>query len=442
MRRSQKSPSQWLRLLCSDWSKANGDVVEGSDSRFIEYKPYTQGLLSPQLLCRLSIPTKDTGTSSGLDFWGILGVSDEFDKSYIVAQIERFNTLYNIRNPQLDDNDSPFLGSDFANADPTVIAAAAANLGGSPGFVLPAFLNEGVAAATHAQSSLSRVAGPGSIDDILHLDKKEQRRISRERKEEKAKERQAAIIRKATERAQREAEREAKKRKREEIKIEREKFAKEQKDAAIKRAEDLVNSNRVPIEITRGALVARTPDSANNSFNDDIEQDDPYLRRKKSAIIVSTAADLHAVVTHARNLWNKYNSIAREHGQKVSWLTVSNELGINRKVREKYFRMHARAEQRGFDWEKNKDLRVKDHPEIFMVPTQVEQTAKMPPPPPALAKTVLIESTTGTDEFIEGEGAPPIVDGALGHPSSNIGASDTGMAFVADPTAGLDSADV
>jgi len=95
-------------------------------------------------------------------------------------------------------------------------------------------------------------------------------------------------------------------------------------------------------------------------------------------------------VTHSKNLWAKYNAIAKEHNQKVNWITVANELGIHVKVREKYARMHSRAEQRGFDWKKNGHWKIKDHPEIFVEPTESEQKARMPLPPPDTSTTVLI----------------------------------------------------
>ena len=41
----------------------------------------------------------------------------------------------------------------------------------------------------------------------------------------------------------------------------REQFAKEQKEAALRRAADLVRSNRIPIEITRGAAVSKSRES-------------------------------------------------------------------------------------------------------------------------------------------------------------------------------------
>ena len=44
--------------------------------------------------------------------------------------------------------------------------------------------------------------------------------------------------------------------------MQREKFAQEQKDLALKRAAELVASNRVPIEITRGAAAAKAAANA------------------------------------------------------------------------------------------------------------------------------------------------------------------------------------
>jgi hypothetical protein len=90
----------------------------------------------------------------------------------------------------------------------------------------------------------------------------------------------------------------------------------------------------------------------------------PPETRKRSAVMVSTGSDLHQIVIHSKNLWAKYNAIAREHNQKVCWSTVARELGINVKVREKYARMHARAEARGFDWLNNGHWKIKDHPEV------------------------------------------------------------------------------
>eukprot|EP00542_Grammatophora_oceanica_P009509 CAMPEP_0194031328 /NCGR_PEP_ID=MMETSP0009_2-20130614/4526_1 /TAXON_ID=210454 /ORGANISM="Grammatophora oceanica, Strain CCMP 410" /LENGTH=135 /DNA_ID=CAMNT_0038671455 /DNA_START=838 /DNA_END=1241 /DNA_ORIENTATION=+ len=95
MRKANKPPSEWLRLLCKDWATENEDLVDATDDRFLDYKSYLKGLISSQLLVKLSVPPiKDHGDASPspppVDFWGILGIEDDFDKSYIVAQVERF----------------------------------------------------------------------------------------------------------------------------------------------------------------------------------------------------------------------------------------------------------------------------------------------------------------------------------------------------------------
>jgi hypothetical protein len=137
-------------------------------------------------------------------------------------------------------------------------------------------------------------------------------------------------------------------------------------------------------------------------------------------------------------LWAKYNAIAKEHNQKVNWITISKELGIHVKVREKYARMHSRAEQRGFDWLAQGHWKIKDHPEVFVEPTPAEQKARMPPPPPDASTTVLISeletskesSPTSHQQYKQtqikgGEGydcthGPRVVDdGPSVHPSQN-----------------------
>ena len=147
------------------------------------------------------------------------------------------------------------------------------------------------------------------------------------------------------------------------------------------------------------------------------EPDDGPRKKARSSIVVSTAMDLHQIVTHSKNLWSKYNAIAKEHNQKVNWITVARELGIHVKVREKYQRMHMRAEQRGFDWLKHGHWKIKDHPNIFLEPTQAEQTAKMPPPPPDPSTTVLIEhgkeiAEQAVHDAIAAAAAAAVVDAA------------------------------
>lgn len=106
--------------------------MDSVDVKFMHYKSYLKGMLTPQLLCRLSLPNKkesETGVPAPnpVDFWGILGIDDEFDKAYIVAQIERFASLYNILGPVTDDMDSMF-SDHLSGAVDTATAAAAGKL--------------------------------------------------------------------------------------------------------------------------------------------------------------------------------------------------------------------------------------------------------------------------------------------------------------------------
>jgi hypothetical protein len=108
MRKATKPPSEWLNLLCREWAVENQVLVETADAKFLDYKPYLKGLVSSQLLCRLSIPTSNglssvmkisnntddggssttsTSTNTATDFWEILGICDAFDRAYIVAQV-------------------------------------------------------------------------------------------------------------------------------------------------------------------------------------------------------------------------------------------------------------------------------------------------------------------------------------------------------------------
>ena len=77
------------------------------------------------------------------------------------------------------------------------------------------------------------------------------------------------------------------------------------------------------------------------------------------------------------NRWYSIIAAAKEHNQKVNWITVAKELGIHVKVREKYARMHARALHRGFDFEKYGHFRIKEHPEIFLEPLTPKQKSKL-----------------------------------------------------------------
>ncbi len=132
MRKSNRPPSEWLKLVCKDWAADNEELVDSVDVKFMHYKSYLKGMLTPQLLCRLSLPQKkesETGVPAPnpVDFWGILGIHDEFDKAYIIAQIERFSSLYNILGPVTDDMDSMF-SDHLTGAVDTATAAAAGEL--------------------------------------------------------------------------------------------------------------------------------------------------------------------------------------------------------------------------------------------------------------------------------------------------------------------------
>jgi len=200
-----------------------------------------------------------------------------------------------------------------------------------------------------------------------------------EKKLAKMREREIQNAKKVAERTARETERMEKRQKKLEIRMEREKAMKEQKEAALRRAADLVVSNRVPIEITRGAAaIANTPVetrpvtiAATNK-----EQSAPGKKSRRSSIVVSTASDLHQIVTHSNNLWAKYNAIAKEHNQKVNWITVAKEIGIHVKVREKYARMHHRAIERGFDFLNCGHYKIKDCANIFLEPLQNEKKSQ------------------------------------------------------------------
>ena len=465
MRNTAKPPSEWLRLLCKEWAAENEMLVETADAKFLDYKPYLKGWLTPQLLYRLSVPTvKDPmdgmGAQSTLDFWSILGVTDEFDRSYIVAQVERFTSLFDIRGMGGDD-DTLFQHEVGATDTASLAAAAAAGISVSPsgGLGLNFEASAAAAAAAAALPEMSKLSGkqlfgPSRAHQTNHDDgkglendrpassKRNESRMPPEHKERKARDREQVAVQKAAERAEREAEREARRQKKLQIRQQREIFAKQQKEAALKRAAELVASNRVPIEITRGTQATKpVPPPASAPFSD-------FESKKRSAIVVSTAADLNAIVTHSKNLWAKYNAVAKEHNQKVNWITIAKELGIHVKVREKYARMHSRAEQRGFDWVANADWKVKDHPEIFLEPTLAEQRAKMPPSPLHTSETVLIENNKEvTDEAVAlaaavfdasvvTEPVHAVVQASDEHHGTAAALAATSL--VSDPTAGLD----
>lgn len=519
MKKANKRPSEWLKLLCKDWAASgeNLELIETVDAKFESYKPYLKGKLSSQLLCRLCIPadpaaskdatnnnsssatTNGSSNSSKTDFLKeVLNVQDEFDKAYVIAQVERFCALYDIRGTQQQaeststtaaagsGNSSGSTNNRFALANNEATAAAAAALygdlvvnaalgsvsdvhqqaiaaaaaatataaGQQPAITIPPhFLTAdataaAVAAAQQAQAQAaqqSQEADAGtseshkrgessnttnssqqvflnsrsaqallnkaqqqakSAERALEQERKqnakrEQRRLTQDKKLAKQRDREFLQKQKQAEKLAREKAREEKRTRKLMQRQQRELFAQEQKEAALRRAAELVASNRVPIEITRaGSIRSRGKDKTSgtgtqkaggaNGSNGSKDNSVVPKKRQRSAIVVSTASDLDRIVTHSQNLWAKYNAIAKEHNQRVNWITVAKELGIHVKVREKYARMHSRACQRNFDFVANGHWKIKDHPEIFLEPTAAEQKARMPPPlpPPIDARTM------------------------------------------------------
>lgn len=58
--------------------------MDTTDAKFLDYKPFLKGVISSQLLCRLSLPQDKNIT---LEFWSVLGIADDFDRTYIISQV-------------------------------------------------------------------------------------------------------------------------------------------------------------------------------------------------------------------------------------------------------------------------------------------------------------------------------------------------------------------
>lgn len=150
---------------------------------------------------------------------------------------------------------------------------------------------------------------------------------------------------------------------------ERQNAIQEQKEAALKRAAELVQSDRVPLQLVTGSIQSEKTEKETSAIHEQMQKEcGNKISKHKSSIIISTARDLERIVTHANNLYMKYKAIARQHNQRVSWATVSKELGLHTKVREKYTRMFNRALERGFNFNTCGHYKIKDHPDIFLYP--------------------------------------------------------------------------
>ena len=270
MRKSSRSPSDWLKLLCANWAKENPTLVDGADEKLIALKPFLNGQLSCQLLCRLSIPDPPTKHELApqhiVDFWKGLGIENDFDRIFIVSQVERFCTFYNVRGLFMDEEfmlEPPVLPcpplDPNAPVTPVGIGSAPPFTGPIPippypianGMESAAAAAAAYAAAAEASDKLSKrqrslvdFTNPAGIPyiakDIKKLPKAEQRRLTHVRKEARIKEREAESIRRAADKAAREATREERRQKKIMVRLEREKYAQHQKEAALKRAAELV----------------------------------------------------------------------------------------------------------------------------------------------------------------------------------------------------------
>ena len=234
MRRATKTPSEWLKLLCSKWVAENEILVSQVDEKFLNFKSYLNGQLSSQLLCRLSI-LADENDSNGqqdtanqtkpLDFWATLGIEDEFDRNYIVAQIEKFCLLYSVRGknsfleedslsenqagvgtPMVDpagltgsltvSPDTPSLTfSNIAGINPTAAAAAAAA-------VATAALSSETKMSKKQQAEVNRAkrkakSAEKALEQERRLNlKRAQQQKNNERRSQKMRERDATNVRK------------------------------------------------------------------------------------------------------------------------------------------------------------------------------------------------------------------------------------------------------
>ena len=168
MRMAIMTPSEWLRLLCRDWSLENASIVAGIDERFRQYKSYLKGQMTSQLLCRLTIPADGGGgggfhdqqmmadptAQNSIDFWKLMGVDDEFDRQHIISNVERFCSLYNIRGGTQDE--PAHLPVPSPPVATTAVAQAEHNMPviGNNGFFTDALHDPAATAAAAAAASM------------------------------------------------------------------------------------------------------------------------------------------------------------------------------------------------------------------------------------------------------------------------------------------------
>ena len=333
-------------------------IVGKVDEKMFSYKRYLRGQISAPLLLRM-----------GDNFWSALGVEDGFDRLYIISQIEKFCHLFGLNDVLMMPTVSPNESQPQQNPNPltrmmalpqhqihrTLSASPTGTTMMSTSFVPHAAMAV-AGVSSHQYSHHHNLPYPRpppaqlpplgqDVSDIggnmamagVHA--------------------HANIV----------AERMGKKRKATDDRGVKKRLAQEQKEEAFSRAAELLNCNHVPIGIVEGpsaSFSSMSPPDATMFA----EPGKRKKQKKRSSIIVSTAEELDTIVTNAQNLFDKYTQIARNHNQRVTWQTVSSEIGINVKVREKYARYHVRAKARGFNFKTHGHVKIKDYPEIFMHP--------------------------------------------------------------------------
>ena len=414
MKRSLRRPSEWLKLLCKDWvqhgsasvaddsqnegtrqGSNNRQLAEAADAKLVEYKPYLKdGKISPHLLCILCQKQQESSPPSmhsHFDFFNVLNITDNFDKAYVLSQVERFESMYNILNLTGRKNDKNRITDNqpstmerfrqrkrhsmsssqlFDGDDDDDVSTKNAN---SISFQEDPKRPRRSNKFMKTERRRGRHAGP--------LKKQLRTRVQREQEKQMLTKQEENRIRKEIElenlRVQQAVQKQLAVQQREEksqlkiiAKRQRELSQQEQKQAALQHAAELVESNRVPIELT-GIVKTSFPSSMDSTSKLQDSQQHQRRQRPRSKIMVSTASDLHQIVTHANNLHAKYKAIADAHGTTVSWSTIAREIGIGVKVREKYSRMYKRAIERNFDFSLHGHWKLRDHPEIFTEPCPV-----------------------------------------------------------------------
>ena len=395
------SPSEWIRLIAREWllslsqeqGQADGvSICSEMDTKFQKYKPFLSGKMSAPLLCRIGL--KDS-------FWTTLGIVDEFDRSYIMSQVERFREMYGIAmnineiGPRDDvKSNSPIAYQSFGKqqqeptrsgqvqnvnetsphgSDASVTKASAAfqpllrpyphvhvqqHMAPynqlppppySPGMhVQPSLAPYSNSIVSHQQQPLMPYYGGyhetyepkhGRTPHQADYNAAYASYQPKRRKRDNSASPETHLY-DYSDRG------EVKKRMlSHDVRDSREvkkMVSQQKKEEAFSRVQALLQSDHLPVETNRSD--SSSPDSHQTG-----KQSSKKVK-SRSCIVVSTAKDLNTIVTQSNMLFQKYTTaVKRKKGgkERVTWQQVAREIGIGVKVREKYARWHARAKVRG-----------------------------------------------------------------------------------------------